>query len=112
MNEVRNYLAAHGAPSDYEIGQGLARLNLTGGGALRWRSSPVSMVCFNRGDDQMLFLFVIEEARLKDPPPPKPQVTREKDLVCVRWSQGGKAYLLAGPQEAGFLEKYLLNGPP
>lgn len=107
MEQVRQYLASKGAPKDYQITSGLAKLSLTGAGALTWRGNPVSMVCFNRGDDQMLFLFVVQKSALRNPPPTSPDVTKEKGNVCVRWSQGDKAYILAGPEEEGFVQKYL-----
>jgi len=107
MGELRKSLATRGAPADYELTKGLERLPLTGGGALRWRNNPVSMVCFNRGDNQMIFLFVLNRSALKDPPPAKPQVSKSNDFITVRWSCGDKTYLLAGPEEAGFVEKYL-----
>jgi len=107
MEQVRQYLASKGAPKDYQITSGLARLSLTGAGALTWRGNPVSMVCFNRGDDQMLYLFVVQKSALRDPPATSAEVTNEKGRVCVRWTEGDKAYVLAGPEEPGFLQKYL-----
>ena len=106
MGEVRRYLASQGVPADYEVPPRLSRLKLTGAGALRWRSNAVAMVCFNRGDNQMLFLFVVNRKAIKDAPPEKPQVGRQQDYFAVRWSRGDKTYLLAGPQEANFLQKY------
>jgi len=55
----------------------------------------------------MVFLFVMNRAALKDPPPQSPVVGRINALVTVSWANGDKAYLLAGPNEAGFLQKYL-----
>jgi hypothetical protein len=106
MTQLRGYLASQGAPNDYQISPGLGRLALTGGGALRWRSNPVSMVCFNRGDNQMLFLFVLNRSALKNPPPETPRVSKAHDLISVAWTQGDRTYLLAGPEEPDFLKKY------
>jgi uncharacterized membrane protein YbaN (DUF454 family) len=107
MRRLREFAAAQGSPADYEIPKGLARLQLTGGGRLSWRSQPVTMVCFDRGDRQMLYLFVLRNAALKDPPASAPQVSKSHDLVTVRWTNGQNTYLLAGPEEADFLKKYL-----
>ena len=107
MAALRQSFASRGAPSDYDVPRGLSRLSLTGGGALTWRANPVSMVCFDRGDKQMVFLFVMNRAALKDPPPQSPVVGRINALVTVSWASSDKAYLLAGPNEAGFLQKYL-----
>ncbi|HRT58534.1 MAG TPA: hypothetical protein P5038_18050 [Candidatus Paceibacterota bacterium] len=107
MNQLRAFVQARGGPADYAVPPGLARLQLTGGGLLRWRNNPVTMVCFDRGDRQMLFLFVMKRAAVKDPPPETPQVGRKVDLTTVSWSQGGNTYFLAGPAEPDFVKKYL-----
>jgi hypothetical protein len=107
MGQLREFLARKGAPSDYEVTQGLGKLQLTGGGLLRWQDHPVAMVCFNRGDDQMLFLFVVKRSALKDPPPEHPLAGNSHDYATASWSHGDKIYVLAGPPESDFLKKYL-----
>jgi len=107
MPLVRQDLAARGAPADYVVPKGLERLQLTGGGRLTWRDNPVAMVCFDRGDKQMLFLFVMNRSAVKDPPPPTPRLAKVNELLTVSWTQGDKTYLLAGPEEADFVRKYL-----
>ncbi len=110
MAQLRQFLAKKGAPADYEVTQGLARLELKGGGLLRWRGNPVSMVCFDRGDTKMLFLFVMKRSAVKDPPPvttSKVELARVDDYSTANWSRGDDTYVLAGPQEPGFAEKYV-----
>jgi uncharacterized membrane protein YbaN (DUF454 family) len=108
-NQLRQFLAAKGAPADYELTQGLAKLQLKGGGLLRWRDNPVSMVCFDRAGST-LFLFIMKRSALKDPPPTiisKPKLAEIDGLTTASWTQGEDSYLLAGPNEPGFLEKCL-----
>jgi uncharacterized membrane protein YbaN (DUF454 family) len=107
MRQIRQFMASRGAPADYDMTQGLERLQLTGGGRLTWRSNPVAMVCFDRGDKQMLFLFVMKRSAVKDPPPETPQLARVNQMVTASWSRGDNTYVLAGPEEADFLKKYL-----
>ena len=107
MRLVRQELASRGAPSDYVVPRGLERLRLTGGGRLTWRSNPVGMVCFNRGDNQMLFLFVLKRSALKDPPPATPRLAKVNELLTASWTHGDETYVLAGPEEADFMQKYL-----
>jgi hypothetical protein len=107
MRLVRQDLAARGAPADYVVPKGLESLHLTGGGRLTWRSNPVAMVCFDRGDKQMLFLFVLNRSAVKDPPPAMPRLDKVNELVTASWTQGDKTYVLAGPEEADFVKKYL-----
>jgi hypothetical protein len=101
-NEVRRFLAARGAPADYAVPQSLDRLSLTGAGFLRWRNQPVGMICYDRGDREMLFLFVTARAAVPDPPPARPQLTKVNKLRTVSWSQADKVYLLAGPEDGAF----------
>jgi hypothetical protein len=107
MRLVRQDLASRGAPADYVVPPGIERLRLTGGGRLTWRNNPVAMVCFDRGDKQMLFLFVLNRSAISDPPPAKPHLDKVNELLTASWTQGDKTYVLAGPQEADFLQKYL-----
>jgi hypothetical protein len=107
MRQIRQFMASRGAPADYDVAPGLEHLQLTGGGRLTWRSNPVAMVCFDRGDKQMLFLFVLKRSAVKDPPPATPQLARVNQMLTASWTRGDNTYVLAGPEEADFLKKYL-----
>jgi hypothetical protein len=107
MRQVRQLMAQGGAPADYAVTPGLEKLSLTGGGILRWQSHPVAMVCFDRGDNQMLFLFVLSRAAFPNPPPETPRLAKVNQLLTASWSSGDKTYVLAGPEEADFVRKYL-----
>lgn len=106
MLEVRRFHATRGAPSDYKLTKGLEKLTLTGAGLLEWRSNPVAMVCFDRGDHEMLFLFVMNKAAVKDSPPAALQVEQVNKLLTVSWTRGDYTYVLAGPEEPDFAKKY------
>ena len=107
MRQVRQLMAKGGAPADYVVSPGLEKLQLTGGGLLRWQNHPVAMVCFDRGDNQMLFLFVLDRTALPNPPPATPRLAKVNQLMTASWTQGDKTYVLAGPEEADFARKYL-----
>jgi hypothetical protein len=107
MQQVRQLMASRGAPADYDVPPALEHLQLTGGGRLTWRSNPVAMVCFDRGDKQMLFLFVMKRSAVKDPPPKTPQLAKVRQMLVASWTLGDNTYVLAGPEEADFLKKYL-----
>lgn len=107
MAAVRQFMAQGGAPADYVVPDGLGRVPLAGGGLLKWRGHPVSMVCFDRGNRQMLYLFVLDRAAVKNAPPSVPQVAKVNKLVTASWSRGNRAYVLAGPDEPDFARKYL-----
>lgn len=107
MKQVRSFLQAGGAPADYAVPRGLARLSLTGAGLLRWRDNPVSMVCFDRGTNQMVFLFVMKRSAVEDPPPAAPEFAQVNALRTASWSEGDKTYFLAVPEDAGSPQDYL-----
>ena len=107
MRTLRQAIRARGAPADYELSPGLERLQLTGGAALTWRSHPVSMVCFDRGNKSMVFLFVMKRAAVKDPPSQQPQLASMSNLLTASWSKGDNTYLLLGSAEPDFPKKYL-----
>ncbi len=106
MQQVRQFLRSRGAPADYVLSRGLEQLNLTGTAFLRWRNNPVSMVCFDRGGNQMVYLFVMDSAAVKDPPPATPQMSRTNKLEVASWTREGRTYVLAGPKDPDF-QKYL-----
>jgi hypothetical protein len=108
MRLVRQDLESRGAPADYKVPEKLGSLHLTGGGRLTWRTNPVAMVCFDRGDKKMLFLFVLKRSALRDPPPDKASLSKVKvnELMTASWTEGDETYLLAGPEDPDFLKKY------
>jgi len=105
LREVRQFVAQRGAPADYAVTNGLETLSVTGGGCLNWRGHPVAMTCFDRGDSQMVFLFVIARSALKDAPPAARQLAKVNKLLTASWTEGNKTYLLAGPQDTALLRK-------
>jgi len=107
MGKLRDWMQSRQAPADFDVPKPLAKLQLTGGGVLHWQNHPVSMACFDRGDKQMLFLFVMDKSALPDPPESTPQLDKVKRLATASWSDGGKIYLLAGPGDKDSLRKYL-----
>jgi hypothetical protein len=110
MVQLRQFIDSRGAPADYQLTKGLARLDLKGGGLLRWRGNPVSMVCFDKGGGTTLFLFITKRSAVKDPPPSSAEgaeLARVDGLITASWTNGSDTYLLAGPDEPGFAEKYL-----
>lgn len=106
LQQLRQLAASRNAPADFAVPKGLSRLKLTGGGVLRWRNNPVAMVCYDRGDHQMLFLFVMDRSAVKDSPGSTPQVGKVSKLTTASWSEGDKVYVLAGPDDEQFVAKY------
>ena len=104
---VRQHLHDRGAPDDYTVSDGLQKIAVKGAGRLRWRGYPVSMVCFERDDKQLLYLFVLDQTAVKDSPSGTPDVAPVNKLMTASWSSGKRTYVLAGPEDAQSIRKYL-----
>ncbi len=99
--QIRAYLKQHNAPADYVLPAPLQKVVLTGCAIESWQGSRVSMICFRTGkplppgEQSDLWLFVVERASVKDPPPAgSPQVARANQLITASWVQDGQLYLL------------------
>jgi hypothetical protein len=106
MQRVRLHLAQKGAPADYTVPSGLRATSLTGAAALSWNGKPVSMVCFDRGTNDMVFMFVYRKQHL-DNVPEKPELKPVSDLGTASWASGDKVYLLAASGPVERLRPYL-----
>ncbi len=107
LNAIRQFLQTNKGYGDYVLTKPLAALPGVGCALLSWRAHPVSMVCLEVGQQNPLYLFVIDRSALADPPPASaPQFARVGKLATASWSQGDKAYLLAGLGDEAFLRKY------
>src|SRR2546430_8305491 len=113
LSEIRQYLAAHQADADYVLPAPLEKLPCDGAAMLRWHNRKVSMVCFDLGNHNYLYLFVANRSDLPDAPSAnEPQFARIGKLTAASWSQGDKAYVLAGPGDEQFIRGYLRGNPP
>ena len=108
LNRIREFLAKHHGHFDYSLTKPMEQLPGEGCAVLRWHNRNVSMVCFDLGDEQDLYLFIINAADLSDPPASAPpQFAKVGRLATASWSAGGKAYLLAGPGDEASIRKFL-----
>src|SRR5262249_51972922 len=108
LDEIRQYLATQGAHADYVLSAPLARLAGDGGAVVRWNNKKISMVCFDLGNHNDLYLFVASRSDLPDAPSTsEPQFTRIGNLTAASWSAGDRAYVLAGPGDEQFVRRYL-----
>jgi hypothetical protein len=104
---IQDFLATNQAPADYVLPPALTRTTPTGTGLINWREKPVSMLCFDRGGTNMLFLFVIDRDQVRKPPPQAPtQFTQVNKLMTANWSDAKNCYVLAGEGDASLLSRY------
>ena len=108
LDEIRQFLATAQYEADYILPESLAKLPGSGCAKLTWQGKKVSMICFDAGAKQDLYLFVIAQAELKNPPPPgTPQFKQVNKIITASWSAGGKTYVLAAKGEESFILKFL-----
>src|SRR5204862_6863530 len=85
LSEIRQYLAAHQAEADYVLPAPLEKLPGDGGAMLRWHNRKVSMICFDLGNHNDLYLFVAISSALNDAPAATEQLfTRIGTLTATR----------------------------
>lgn len=95
--EIRAWLAERGAPSDFELPPGLRSVPGIGCQSFDLGGIKVSLVCFMLGKDQLVHLFVVDKAGLKDESPEiRPALHTENGLAWATWNPGGKSYVLIG----------------
>jgi uncharacterized membrane protein YbaN (DUF454 family) len=107
--EIRRFLEEQGRPADYTLPAGLEAARPLGGARLSWQGHPVSMICFDLNQRDMLYLFVLPESAIQEgtPPPERPQIVPSKGLMTASWISEGRVYLLAGPLSPGELRTFL-----
>ena len=105
MAPIRQHLATNNAPADYVLPQNLARLPVMGAGVMSWQDRRVSMVCLDSGAQGTLFLFVVDGSWVKSSPRQR-EYAAVNSLITASWTEGGKAYLLAGTGERAWLQSF------
>jgi len=108
FDQIRNYLASRGSPSDYALTPALQGLDTEGVSVIQWRGRNVSLICLDAGADRDLFLFVAHRSVFRDAPATaSPQFSRVAGMATASWSAGNHIYFLAGRGDEQFLRQYL-----
>jgi hypothetical protein len=107
FDELRQVLAQKGWPTDFTVPDSLRDVTVIGGGALQWNGRKVDLACMREGR-RRLWLFVVDNAALPNPPATKtPRVQAVDAVPAAVWSQDGKTYLFAAQGDEAYLRKYL-----
>lgn len=105
---IQQFLAQNRAPAQYALKPAMQALPGLGCGVLRWQNQPVSMICFDRGQGQILWLFVAERGAVAGAPAGRePVFASVGRLSTAAWSEGELVYLLAAVGDRQLLEKFL-----
>jgi hypothetical protein len=108
LDEIRDFLATRGWPSDYALTPAMQNLEAEGASVLHWRARKVSLICLEAGEGEDLFLFVAERSIFRDAPArQRPQFERVGEMTTAAWSTDDTVYFLAGRRDEQFLRQYL-----
>jgi len=114
LNQIREFLARHGAPADYEMPPALRGATPTGCAIETWLGTKVSMICFrsdrtlppNQSSD--LWLFVARRGTIaKAPVGATPAFVAVNGAISANWAADSSVYTLVTDGDADFLKKYL-----
>jgi hypothetical protein len=108
LKQIRDFLAKNRAQASYQLTPALERTSAEGCSILNWHSHKVSLLCFDLGNDNDLWLFVVDRAALPDAPATEsPQFASVGQMATASWSQDDSTYLLAMRGDTENLRKYL-----
>jgi hypothetical protein len=106
--EIRKYLAGHSPNGDFVLPAGLKEVTPLGCAALRWHDRPVSMICFKRGANDLIWLFIVNRASVLDSPgATSPEVQALGKFMTASWTIGEKTYVLGVIGDEKELRRYL-----
>jgi hypothetical protein len=105
---IRRFLASRSAPADYRLRPAWDRMPGLGCGVVQWRNQPVSMICLDRGNKQILWVFVVDPAAVPGAPDTTDPVFRKVgDLAVATWREGRWLYMAGAVASTEALKEYL-----
>lgn len=106
--QIRDFLASHGHPANYQIPEKLSALTGVGCALLRWNDHPVSLVCLRQANQDLVWLFVAKADVFKTQPgASSPEFRQVGKLATATWTSRGLTYILAGIGDKALVEHYL-----
>lgn len=108
--QIRGFLTRNGDYPDFQLTPPLKSVSLFGAGKLTWTGHPVSMICFERRPNVLMYLFVIDRSAFDSPPGHSPEFAEVARRATASWSDASRVYTLAS--DAGERDlKSLLSKP-
>jgi len=97
METIRNWFAAQGAPSDFQVPAGLMRARGVGCEVVGMDHAKVSLLCFSPGKGRVAHLYVVDRDQLADAPMAGagPVMAKQGPYAVAMWSDDKHTYLLA-----------------
>jgi anti-sigma factor RsiW len=108
LAKMQTWLGQENAPSQMNLPPRLAALQPVGCRVLWFRDHKVTLLCFQRGGDNLAHLFVIDRAALpKLKPGAKPAFAGEGEWMTASWATEDHAYMLVTRGDHDTLLRYL-----
>ena len=108
LAKMQTWLGQENAPSRMNLPPRLAALQPVGCRVLWFRDHKVTLLCFQRGGDNLAHLFVIDRAALpKLKPGAKPVFAGEGEWMTASWAKEDHAYMLVTRGDRDTLLRYL-----
>ena len=93
--EVTQFLTRTSPLKDHAIPPALQRVPLFGCANLRWHGLPVTMVCFKRNANDLLWLFIADQSSISGSPESQtPQLQTLGKFATASWTQAGRTYVI------------------
>jgi hypothetical protein len=102
LADLKTFLALKGRPADFTLPSRLSATPLKGGASLSWWDKRVSMVCFDGGGGETLYMFILPEEHKAFR---EPKIEKVKGLATATWAAEGKTFVLAGKLSEGELAR-------
>lgn len=92
--ELRAWLVAQGAPSDFQIPEKLRSLKSLGCQVVDMHGRPTYLACFWREQGELVHVFVARRRDFRDLPPESPQMREMAGWSFASWTQGDAIYTM------------------
>ena len=109
LSRLTAFLKEKGVPSQINFPDKLQRLDPAGCRRLRFRGHDVSLICFKRGDGELVHLFAIDRKALARATGSRaePELVSEENFAAASWIEGDYVYLLATKGSPEALQRYV-----
>jgi hypothetical protein len=96
VREIQSWLEGANVPAPAVLPAGLSRLKSIGCKTFFWRNQPVSIICFQKGEEGFVHLVVIArqsaaDSSTNDPP----RWVKRGEWLTATWSKGPQTYMVA-----------------
>ncbi len=106
--EVSQFLAKTSPLKEQTIPPALQRVPLFGCANLRWHGLPVTMVCFKRNANDLLWLFIADRSPISGSPEShSPELQTLGKFATASWAQEGRTYMIGLIGDESQLRPYL-----